>query len=178
MMNAAVLLLLPAIALAVDQPPLAVGDRFPQLRGEFLTGKQALLPEAAGGKISLLLMGFTYQSRFAVEAWAEKFQAQFRGEPRAMLFEIPMIGGLARLGKWFIDSGMRRGTPKEDHDRVITVYGDTTSWKQRVQFREPGAAYLILLDRSGNVTWRHQGAFDPRAFAELTQKVTELVQAP
>ena len=40
-------------------------------------------------------------------------------------FEIPMIGGLARMGKWFIDSGMRRGTPKADHENVITVYGGT-----------------------------------------------------
>ena len=45
--------------------------------------------------------------------------------PRVTFFEIPMIGGLARMGKWFIDSGMRRGTPKADHENVITVYGGT-----------------------------------------------------
>ena len=34
-----------------------------------------------------------------------------------------MIGGLGTLARWFIDSGMRRGTPKADQGNVITVYG-------------------------------------------------------
>ena len=55
-----------------------------------------------------------------------------------------MIGGMARMGKWFIDSGMRRGTPKADQENVITVYGGTDAWKQRVGFGDPKAAYLIL----------------------------------
>ena len=59
------------------------------------------------------------------------FQEQFITYPRVTYYEVPMIGGLARLGKWFIDGGMRRGTPREDYEHVITVYGCTESWKQR-----------------------------------------------
>jgi hypothetical protein len=33
-----------------------------------------------------------------------------------------MIGGLGTLGRWFIDRGMRKGTPMELRDHVITVY--------------------------------------------------------
>ena len=91
---------------------MAVGDPLPKLRGEFLTGRTADLPQAASGRVALLLLGFTYDSRFAVEAWARRFREQFETDPRVTFYEIPMIGGLARLGKWFIDSGMRRGTPK------------------------------------------------------------------
>jgi predicted transcriptional regulator len=88
-----------------------------------------------------------------------------------------MVGGMAKLGKWFIDSGMRRGTPEKDYERVITVYRDTNSWKQRVLYSEPDAAYLILLDRTGKVAWRYQGAFEQGTFQELTRKVSELIQA-
>ena len=86
-----------------------------------------------------------------------------------------MIGGAARLAKWFIDSGMRRGTPKEDYEHVITVYRHADSWKQRVEFIDPDAAYLILLDRTGKVAWRHQGSFEEEAFQALSRKVPELV---
>lgn len=72
-------------------------------------------------------------------------------KPSVTFFEIPMIGGLARMGKWFIDGGMRRGTPKTDYGNVITVYGGTDVWKQRVGFKHPNAAYLILIDRNGKV---------------------------
>ncbi len=90
---------------------LSVGSPLPGLQGEFLTGRAAVLPQAASGRVALLLLGFTYDSRFAVEAWAKEFRKQFGLDPRVTFYEIPMIGGLARLGKWFIDGGMRRGTP-------------------------------------------------------------------
>ena len=136
---------------------IAIGDQLPPLRGEFLTGRTAVLPQAASGRVALLLLGFTYDSRFLVEAWAKRFRQDFGGEPRVTFFEIPMIGGLATLGKWFIDSGMRRGTPKSDHENVITVYGGTDAWKQRVGFRDPKVPYLILIDQKGKVVWRYAG---------------------
>ena len=88
-------------------------------------------------------------------------------------YELPMIGGAARLARWFIDRGMRRGTPEGDHEHVITVYRGVDSWKRRVRFVEPDAAYLILLDRTGKVAWRHQGAFEDSAFQALSRKISE-----
>ena len=43
---------------------------------------------------------------------AKRFRQEFEKNPKVTFYEIPMIGGMARLGKWFIDSGMRRGTPQ------------------------------------------------------------------
>ena len=53
------------------QESLRVGDPFPELKGRCLTGRDAALPQAASGKVTLV--------------------------------EVPMIGGLATLGRWFID---------------------------------------------------------------------------
>ena len=151
-----------------------VGDPLPALRGEYLTGRTVILPQAAAGRVALLLLGFSYDSRFAVEAWARKFREQFDTDPRVTFYEIPMIGGLARMGKWFIDSGMRRGTPKQDYEHVITVYGGMDAWKQRVDFRDPKAVYLILLDASGRVAWRYAGGLDEQAYHALSSEVLRL----
>src|ERR1700758_4498394 len=100
---------------------LSIGETLPPLKGEFLTGRPAQLPDAASGRVALLALGFTYDSRFPVEAWVGRFRKDFGGNPQVTFYEIPMIGGMARLGKWFIDSGMRRGTPLRDQENVITV---------------------------------------------------------
>jgi len=166
---------LPVVALAAEPAAeIKIGERLPELRGELLTGRKVALPQSADGRVTLLLLGFTYQSRFAVEAWAAKFRAQFPSDPRVSFYEVPMIGGMGRLAKWFIDSGMRRGTPEKDYERVLTVYGGTDAWKQRVRFVDANAAYLILLDQTGKVAWRNQGAFDEEAFQELCAKTREL----
>ena len=122
-----------------------------------------------------MLFGFTYQSRFAVEAWTKRFRADFEKNPQVTFYEIPMIGGMARLGKWFIDSGMRRGTPKTDHENVITVYGGTDPWKQRMAFSDAKMAYLILLDASGKVVWKHAGSFEPEQYKTLSTRVSQLI---
>jgi len=154
---------------------LAVGDKLPTLQGEYLSGRKAVLPADASGHIALLLLGFTYQSRYPVETWSEHFRADFGANPQITFYEIPMIGGMARMGKWFIDSGMRRGTPKADHEHVITVYGGTDPWKQRLAVRDEDTATLVLLDQKGNVAWLHAGPFDDQAYQSLSSEVHKLL---
>jgi len=165
------------VSAAVPVAELVVGGQLPPLRGEFLSGRTAVLPEAASGRVALLMLGFTYESRFSVEAWAKRFRQDFGTESRVTFFEIPMIGGMARMGKWFIDSGMRRGTPKADHENVITVYGGTDQWKQRVGFRDSRAAYLILLGPNGKVVWRYAGSLDEEPYKALSSEVSRLLSA-
>jgi ATP10 protein len=156
---------------------LATGDQLPPLKGDSLSGRTAVLPQAASGRVALLMLGFTYDSRFQVEAWAKRFRQDFRAKPGITFFEIPMIGGMARMGKWFIDRGMRRGTPKADHDNVITVYGGTNAWKKRVGFHDPTAAYLILIDQRGRVAWRSAGSLDEERYSALSSEVSRLLAA-
>lgn len=157
--------------------PVHVGQRLPVLKGDLLTGDEIELPAAAGGKITLLVLGFTYDSRFDVEAWSMRFREAFAAEPGVTFFEVPMLGGMARLGRWFIDSGMRRGTPKELHGQVLTVYGGVGDWKKRLSFDEKreDAAHLVLLDSQGVVRWLHAGELEDESFGQLVTRVRELL---
>jgi hypothetical protein len=163
-------------AFGAERPdPLKISEVLPELRGEFLSGETAVLPHASSGRVALLVLGFSYDSRYAVEEWAKKFREQFDKDPRVTFYEIPMIGGMARMGKWFIDSGMRRGTPKADYGHVITVYGGTGPWKQRVGFGDPKSAYLILIDREGKVVWRYAGGLQAKVWQSLISEVSRLL---
>jgi hypothetical protein len=149
--------------------PLAIGDAFPRLEAKFLTGRKAVLPDAAAGKTALVMMGFTYDSRFDVEKWAEHLRREFAANDAFTFYEVPVIGGMGRLAKWFIDSGMRKGTPKELHENVITVYGGVDRWKKAMGFSKSleDAAYLALLGPDGRVRWLHTGGFSEDALAAL-----------
>jgi len=157
---------------------IEVGERLPAMKGEFLTGRAATLPGLAAGKVAFVAVGFSYQSRFAVEAWTNRFRADFGREARVTFFEVPMIGGMAVMGKWFIDSGMRRGTPKEDQEHVITVYGGVGDWKKRLGFGTAAAGYLLLLDAEGRVAWKFTGSatVDEASYRDLSSKVKGLLR--
>jgi len=160
------------------QEPLRVGDRFPALKGQFLTGRDAVLPQASSGQVALVAIGFTYKSRFPVEAWADWYRTAFGSRTDVTFFEVPMIGGLGKLGRWFIDRGMRKGTPVELHDHVITVYGGTGDWKQRLSYspEHEDDAYLVVLDREGIVRWLRHGGFDTSWSDELNALLASLAR--
>lgn len=160
-------MLIVALTAVAPFPALVPGDRLPPLRGEFLSGRRAVLPDAARGRVALVALGFSYDSRFAVEAWTARFRQDFGADSAFTFFEVPVIGGMARVARPFIDGGMRRGTPKALHENVITVYGGASEWKLRLGFREPDDAYLVLLDRAGQVVWRHAGAFRAEDYDHL-----------
>jgi hypothetical protein len=157
------------------QDSLRVGERMPELTGQTLTRRTAVLPQAAAGTVTLVAMGFTYKSRFPVEAWADWYRTTI-DRAAVTLFEVPMIGGMATLGRWFINRGMHSGTPVELHDHVITVYGGTSEWKQRLSYstRHEDDAYLIVLDTQGVVRWLHHGVFDQSRADELNGLLTSL----
>lgn len=146
---------------------LAVGDALPTLRGRDLTGHGVRLPDATRGKVTLLALGFTYDSRFPVEAWTNRFRADFASDRRVNFYEVPMIGGLGKLGRGFIDGGMRKGTPKELHGNVVTVYDDVSDWKEHLGVRGGDAAHILLLDARGRVVARHDGPFDEVAYMRV-----------
>jgi len=169
----------PVAAVGVDEiARLAVDETLPPLEGDFLTKTKARLPDAAAGKVALVALGFTYDSRFAVEEWSKRFRETFADDPRVTFFEVPMLGRMARLGRVFIDRGMRKGTPEAFHGNVITVYGGSVGdWKKRMGFTDAtkDAAYLILLGPDGTVRWLHTGAPADAPFEALVAATRRLL---
>jgi len=160
------------------QESVRVGDRLPVLKGQFLSKRDAELPHASSGKVALVAMGFTYKSRFPVEAWGGWYRATIGSRTDVTFYEVPMIGGLSTLGRWFIDRGMRSGTPPDLHEHVLTVYGGTGDWKKRLAYsaERQDDAYLILIDRDGIVRWLHHGGFDESAASDLRSRLMSLAE--
>ncbi len=150
---------------------IPIGAELPALRGDLLSGGKIVLPDSARGTPLLLLLGFTYESRHDVEVWGQRYRADFGPDSNLVCYEIPMIGGAGRLARPFINRGMRRGTPRELHRRVITVYGGTGDWKRRVGFSEPDVAYLLLVDAQGRLLWRARGPFSDEGYRALAERV-------
>ena len=163
------------ILLAVAAKALAPGDPLPPIRGELLSGKTAELPAAARGHVALLALGFAHASNHAVEAWTKRFRQEFGRDPDVTAYQIPVVGGMGKLGKPFMMRGMRKDTPKADYDRFMVVFKDADEWKDRVHYKEPNDAYLILIDSQGIVRWLGSGSTDERQYGELQEATKKLL---
>ena len=111
--------------LSADTPirQLAPGDTMPRLKGEFLTGREAVLPDGHAARWRCSGAGSATTLVFR-STWMMRFRELYPPGDHLTFFEVPMLGAGARLGRWFIDSGMRRGpsTPQHNvHENVITA---------------------------------------------------------
>lgn len=169
------LVILAGITALGAEPPLAVGTRLPGLQGSDLSGQEVRLPEMARGRVAILMFGFSYGSRTAVEAWGHHVQTTWGGDARVAWYQLPMVGGLGRLAKPFITGGMRKETPPQYHGNSVVVFGGTGAWKERLGVKDGRAAYVVILDRDGVVRWILPGALDDSRLTDLDAQVRALL---
>ena len=154
-----------------------VGKTLPTVSGTTLSGKTLTFPTDTLGKITLLVMGFSYDSRFDVEDWSEAFKERYGDNPQVEYFVMPMIGGVYRLFAPIIDEGMRRGSPPESYDHTVTVYGSIGPLREALGASGATDVWVYLLDRDGTVLFQHGGPFDEQRFEELSSLVDSTLRA-
>lgn len=159
------------LSLLLTIGPIAPGQQLPVARGEFLTGRTGELPAASRGHVALVLFGFTYASRKPVEAWADRFHAAYAADSTVTLYEVPVMNGMAWMGKPFIVGGMRKGTPVAQHEHVVLLWGVSGPWKQRLGVHHRDAAYAVVLDREGRVRWLASGLPDDAHWGAATAAI-------
>jgi hypothetical protein len=169
---------IPVIALAagIAMAQIAPGDVFPELKGEYLSGGIARMPADSKGRAVLLAFGFSLDSLDPIQLWIFRFLQDYDHHPKVVSFDVPMLAGVAKMGKGVIEANIRKVMIPASHRHVIVVASKVGVWKKRLGFGSPKHAYLVLFDRDGVVRWRHSGMFDESKYAELNQAIRGLIE--
>ncbi len=155
--------LVPSIAQVVPQ--------MPKIEGESLAGQKVALPEAAAGKVAVLVFGFTKASKAATSAWATKLLADFGTKPDFELYQLPVLEDVPRLIRGMAISGMKKGVPEKRRDHFVPILQDEPELKKFVRYREPDDAYLVVLNRTGMVIAQTHGVPGETNFSGLRAEI-------
>lgn len=147
-----------------------VGERFPSVIGNALSGEEVPLPL---GEPAVLLLGYVQDAQFDADRW---LIGLLQATPPVRIIEVPTVSGLfPSLIEDTIDSGMRRGIPKEDWSSVVTVYGDPAASIVELTGNErPRNIRVVLLDSEGRVRWFHDRGFSAGKVLELGAAASKL----
>lgn len=143
-------------------------DSFPVIEADSLAGAKVTLPAAAKGHPTVVIIGFTHESQNQTDAWARKVAGQYDYYSMAVIEDAP------RLVRGMITSGMKKGVPKDQLGRVMTVTHGQKELKAAVGFDRGADAYVLLLDGEGAIRWRSHGAPADAALAELKSQAAGL----
>lgn len=155
-----------AVALALAQG-VPAGSEPPKLHGETLDGHSILLPDAAAGKVTLLVLGASRRGGERTGPWKNHFVADFGPNPIASYYVAALLQSVPGPFRGMIRSGMRSGTPVAAQGHVLISGSDDDAWKKYLGIHDTSVPAVLLLDGSGHVRWSYIGAFDPSHYETL-----------
>jgi hypothetical protein len=153
------------------------GEQMVQLSAESLSGKEVLLPEAVTGRIAIFCIGFSHESQSQVKRWSERTQTQFVNNPQVVVYSVAVLEDAPKLVRGMIVHAIKTGVPTGRRDRFLILYHNEQQLKRVTGFERSDAAYLLLIDRRGEIRWRHGGESGDAAEADLDKHVRELLEA-
>ena len=68
-----------------------IGEVFPVLKAETLSGIDIQYPDDVKGKTTLILMAFKRETQLKIDSWLEPFLKEFEKDTSMHFFEIPML---------------------------------------------------------------------------------------
>jgi hypothetical protein len=149
--------------------------QLPRIEGDSFAGHRVVLPEAASGKVAVLIFGFTKASKVPTSAWADKLQPDFGTRPGFEVYQLPVLEDVPRFVRGMVISGIRKGVPENKRDHFVPILQGEAELKTFVGYKEPDDAYLVILDRAGNIVQQIHGAPNDSNYARVRSEIETLL---
>jgi hypothetical protein len=150
-------------------------QEMPKIEGESLAGHQVVLPEAAAGKVAVLVFGFSKASKGPTSAWGKKISADFGSQAGFALYQVPVLEDVPRFIRGVVISGIKKGVPEGMRDHFVPVVQREAELQKLVSYKEPDDAYLVVLDRDGKIAGQLHGALNDASYSQLRGQVESLL---
>jgi len=147
----------------------------PKTEGQSLAGSKVVLPDAAAGKVAVLIFGFTKASRVPTGAWAKRLREDFGTRPDFELYQLPVLEDVPRFVRGMVISGIKKGVPENQRDHFVPILQGEAELKKFAHYNEPDDAYLVVLSRTRDVVEQGHGTPSDAKYAELRVKIESVL---
>ena len=139
-----------------------------------LTGDRLVIPEDLPGRPSLLIVGFSRDSKSQTAAWSKRIEADPQLKGSILTYRVITLEDVPSPLRGFVTRSIRKEVPEPLQGSFLVVTEQTDAWKQWLAFSSPDAAYMALLDAGHQVVWRAVGELTDTLFQALQLEVAKL----
>ena len=163
----AFLLMLFFQSVIVGNMNVVVGEPFMVMEGKTLSKNEVRLPDYFGSRVTFVAFGFSRHVQADFDSWLTPLKKRYSQDSRFFFIEIPMVGPRFKIGRIFIESGMRSGIDESLHDHVMSYYEKTAPFRSFYGFSEKKKGYFALVDSQGIIVWQNEGVATDEMLDEL-----------
>ncbi len=146
--------------------------QFPEVNGHNLLRKNMQLPDDFAGNLNIVFIAFQRSQQNDIDSWLALTSELEASHPGLRTYELPVIYHMNRVGRFFINEGMRAGIPNNNtRAHTITLYTDRKAFRSQLQLPSSDTMYLLLVDDKGKVVWRCEGPLTEIKTTNLIQQI-------
>jgi hypothetical protein len=168
------------LTLALSATAAAPVATIPASTGTALDGRTISLPRDLPGRATVLILGFSRNSADFTTAWEKPVRTTLAVNPSIGFYDIPFLEDAPSFIRPFILRSIRKQVPDALKPNFVPLTSGQSSWKHLTGFTSaaPDAAYILLVDHSGQVLWQTHDPFTPARFEELASAARRLAADP
>jgi hypothetical protein len=152
----------------------SMAARIPEVHATSFSNEAVNLPEGLKGKVGVLVLGFSRDSREGDSAWGKRLAADYRESPTVVYYEMPVLAAVPRMVRGLVVKSIKSSVPASEQARFIVILENEAAWKTVTHYGRPDDPYVLVVDSQGSVVWQTQGAPTEAAYAALKQHVEAL----
>ena len=157
-----------SLCAAAQQPSV-----FPAVAAYNLDKVRVTLPADLDGERNLLLLSFASEQAPQVASWDAVAQALEHTEPHFRTYRLPVAGTENMLYRWWRNEALRGDeSDPEMWKWTVPLYLDTEAFRRALGVASEKKMVVLLVDRSGRILWRADGAATPQLRAALLAVAT------
>lgn len=149
-------------------------EKFPQLKAKSLKKEKITFPDDLTNEINILILVFQQDAQRLVDTWAKIILSEFEPQTNISYYEVPMVSTLYIPIAWQVDNWMRAGIPEQYHDNTTTFYGNRSPYFKKLNMDEKDSCYLFIVDQSGYIQFRTEGARTSEKETAFRNAITSL----
>lgn len=152
---------------ATTTPGPQLGE-FPAIQATSLDGAKLHLPRDFAGQLNLVVISFAREQQQEVDTWIPVAQQIQSAHSNFSYYELPTTSRDNLLYRWWFDAALRSNTTdKTLRSRTLTAYVSKHNFHKTLHIADEKRVVALLVDRTGKVYWRVDGACTDQAKVSL-----------
>ena len=157
----------------------AAAATIPTTSGTALDGHAVTLPHDLNAPATILILGFSHASSDTTTSWEKPVRTTLATTPAIDFYDMPFLQDAPSFIRPLILRSIRKQVPDVLKPHFVPLTANEDTWKQIAAFTSsaPDAAYVLLIDRNGNIRWQTHEPFTPARLQELSTAAHNLASS-
>ncbi len=149
-------------------PAVAASGQFPAIEATDLDHARLNLPQNFAGQLNLVLISFEREQQAEVDTWIPAAREIESSHSKFRFYELLAMPHQNVLYRWWFNAALRSNTTDKDlRSRILTAYVSKHAFQKSLLIANEKQVVAVLVDPTGKVYWRADGACTPEKAAAL-----------